>query len=170
MKTFSDYYGKTLRLVQPSLWKRAFDLKDGNEIIGTLSYPKFFSVTAQAAILNTKWEFYEPHWWKQRIEIREVGKELPIANYKPPAFKKKGKLELPHGESVFLSSNFFRSTLEILDKYDARLVLFKSKIKFKTNIEIHVEKRSEVLDKHPWVLLLMVYVEFNKKRRSKSAG
>jgi len=33
MKTLSDYYGKTLQLIQPSLWKRAFELRDGNEVI-----------------------------------------------------------------------------------------------------------------------------------------
>ena len=125
-------------------------------------------MTAHANIFGTKWEFYEPHWWKRVNEIREAGKELPIASYKLPAFKKIGKLELPHGESVFLSSNIFRSTLEILDKYDARLVLFKRKKIFKTNIEIQIEKRSEVLDKHPWILLLIIYVEINKSRRRSS--
>ena len=169
MKTLSDYYGKTLQLIQPSLWKRAFKLKDGNEVIGTLTYPKFFSVRALANIFDTKWEFYEPHWWKRVNEIREAGKELPIASYKPPAFKKKGKLELPHGESAFLSSNIFKSTIEILDKYDSPLVLLKRKMNIKTTYEIHIEKRSEVLDKHPWVLLLIIYIEINKSRR-RSAG
>ena len=169
MKTFSDYFGKTLLFIQPSLWKRTFELKDGNEIIGTLLYPKFFSVTAHANIFGTKWEFYEPKWWKNLIEIREVGKELAIASYKPPTFKKKGKLELPHGESVFLSSNIFKSTLEILDKYDSPLVLLKRKMNIKTTYEIHIEKRSEILDKHPWVLLLIIYIEINKSRR-RSAG
>lgn len=154
--------------IQPSLWKRTFELKDGNEIIGTLSYPKFFSVTAHANIFGTKWEFYEPKWWKRVNEIREAGKELPIASYKSPTFKKKGKLELPQGESVFLSSNIFRSTLEILDKYDAQLVLLKRKMNVKTTYEIHIEKRSEVLDKHPWILLFIVYVEINKSRRRSS--
>jgi len=169
MKTLSDYFGRTLLLVQPSIMKRLFELRDGNEIIGTLTYPKFFSVAGQANILDTKWEFYEPNWWKQLIQIRETGKELPIASYKPPAFKRKGKLDLPHGDSVFLVPSFFRSTLEILDKYDARLVLLKRKMNIKTTYEIQFEKRSEVLDKHPWILLLIVYVEINKSRR-RSAG
>jgi hypothetical protein len=169
MKTFSDYFSKTLLIVQPSIWKRTYELKDGDKLIGTLTYPKFFSVAGHAIIFDTKWEFYEPKWWKQLVEIREIGKELPIASYKPPAFKKKGKLELPHGESVFLSSNTFGSTLEILDKYDTRLVLFKSKKIFKTNIEIHFEKSSEVLDKYPWIVWLIFYVETNQRRHS-SAG
>ena len=106
---------------------------------------------------------------KQLIEIREAGKELPIASYKPPAFKKKGKLELPHGDGVLLSSSFFKSNFEIQDKYESRLVLFKNKLGLKTNIEIHVEKRSEVLDKYPWIVWLIFYVETNQRRHS-SAG
>ena len=127
MKTLSDYFGKTLMLIQLSIWKRAFELRDGNEIIGTLTYPKFFSVKADVKIFDTKWEFYEPKWWKNLIEVREPGKLLPIASFKPALIKNKEKLELPHGESLNLHSNLFSTTLEILDKYDARLILLEKK-------------------------------------------
>jgi len=169
MKSFSDYFGKTLQLIQPSIWKRTFELKDGNEIIGTLSYPKFFSVTAHANIFGTKWEFYEPKWWKNLIEVREVGKSIPIFSFRPAVFKRKEKLELPRGESLWLASNLFRSTIEILDNYESRLILLNRKMNIKTKYEIQIEKRSEVLDKHPWVLLLIIYIEINKSRR-RSAG
>lgn len=168
MKTFSDYFGKTLRFIQPSIWKRSFELRDGNDIIGSLDYPKFFSVRAEVKIFGSKWEFYEPKWWKNLIEIREAGKELPIADYKPPTFKQKGKLELPHGESVFLCNNFFRTTYEIQDRYEKRIVLYKNKMSMKTNTEIQIEKRSEIMDKYPWILLFIVYVELNKKRQRSS--
>jgi hypothetical protein len=169
MKTLSDFFGKTLMFIQPSIWKRAFELRDGNEIIGTLTYPKFFSVKADANIFATKWEFYEPKWWKNLIEIREAGRELPIASLKPSTFKKKEKLELPHGESVFVCSSFFRTTFEIQDRYEKRIVVFNNKIRMKLKIEIQIEKRSEILDKYPWILLFVVYIELNKKRQ-RSAG
>jgi len=169
MKTFSDYFGKTLNFIQPSIWKRTFELRDGNEIIGTLTYPKIFSVRADANIFDTKWEFYEPKWWKNLVEVREPGKSLPLASFKPALIKNKEKLELPHGESLNLHSNLFSTTLEILDKYDARLVSLKRKMNVKTTYEILIEKRSETLDKNPWALLLIIYVEINKNRR-RSAG
>ena len=168
MKTLSDYFGKTLMLIQPSIWKRSFELRDGSEVIGSLTYSKFFSVKADVKIFDTKFEFYEPKWWKNIIEIREAGNELPIANYKPPSFKRTGKLELPQGESISLSSTFFRTTLEISDKYNARLILFKSKFAFKSKVEVLIEKRSEVLDKYPWVVWLIYYVLLNQRRRSSS--
>lgn len=168
MKTFSDYYGKTLHFIQPSIWKRNFELRDGNRVIGTLIYPKFFSVRAESEIFDIKWEFYEPKWWKQIVEVREKGKELPIASYKPPVFKKQGKLDLPHGESMFLHSNFFKASYEIKDKYNNRIVLFGKKVSMNIKIEIQLEKKSELLDKHPWVLLLLLYVELNKRRRRSS--
>ena len=169
MKTFSDYFGKTLHLIQPSIWKRVFQLKDGNQVIGTLIYPKFFSVRAEADIFATKWEFYEPKWWKNLIEVREPGKSQPFASYKPAILKNKEKLELPRGECVNLNSNLLSTTLEILDHYNSRLVLLKRKMNVKTTYEIQIEKRSEVLDRNPWVLLLIIYVEINKSRR-RSAG
>lgn len=168
MKTFSDYFGKTLHFVQPSIWKRTFELRDGDQVIGTLTYPKFFSVRAEANIFNTKWEFYEPKWWKNLIEIREAGKQLPIASFKPSVFKRREKLELPRGECLWLCGNLFRTTLEILDKYESRLVLLNKKMTMKTKYEIQFEKRSEILDNHAWVLLLIFYVEINKNRRRSS--
>jgi len=168
MKTFSDYFGKTLHFVQPSIWKRAFELKDGEQVIGTLTYPKVFSIGVEVKIFDKKWEFYQPTWWKRLISIREAGKELPFASYKPLGFKKKTKLELPHGESVFLCSNFFKTTYEIQDRYESRLVLFKNKMSMKTKTEIQIEKRSELMDNYPWILLLMLYVELNSKKRRSS--
>lgn len=169
MKTISDYFGKTLLFIQPSIWKRAFELRDGNEIIGTLTYPKFFSVKADVKIFDTKWEFYEPKWWKNLVEVREPGRENPIASFKPALLKNKETLKLPSGENVIIGSNLLSTTLEILDHYNARLVLLKRKMTLKTTYEIQIEKRSEVLDRNFWVLLFIIYVEINKNRR-RSAG
>lgn len=169
MKTLSEYFGKTLHFIQPSIWKRSFELKYGSEEIGTLTYPKFFSVKARAKIFGAQWEFYEPKWWKNLIEIREAGKELPIASYKPALLKSKEKIALPYGESLILQANLFSTSLEILDNYNSRLVSLKKKMNIKTTYEILIEKRSEVLDRNPWVLLLIIYAEINKNRR-RSAG
>lgn len=168
MKTFSDYFGKRLIFIQPSIWKRSFELKDGDEVIGTLTYPKFFSVKAEANIFETKWEFYEPKWWKNLIEVREAGKSLPIASFKPSVLKKKEKLELPRGEALWLRGNLLRTTLELLDKYESKLILAKRKMNVKTKYEINIEKHSEILDNNPWVLLLIFYIEINRSRRRSS--
>jgi hypothetical protein len=169
MKTLSDYIGRTLQFTQPSIWKRAFELRYGSEILGTLIYPKTFSLKAEANIFNKNFEFIEPKWWKNLIEIREAGKEQPIASYKPALLKSKEKIALPYGESLILEANLFSTTLEILDNYNSSLVSLKRKMNVKTTYEIQIEKRSEVLDRNPWVLLLIIYVEINKNRR-RSAG
>ena len=169
MKTLSDYFGKTLLFIQPSLWKRSFELRDGSQVIGTLNYPKFFNVRAEAKIFDAKCEFIEPKWWKNLIEVHEQGRELPLASYKPALLKSKETLKLPSGESVILSSNLLSTSIEILDHYSSRLVTLKRKMNMKTTYEIQIEKRSDVLDKYPWILLLIIYVEINKSRR-RSAG
>lgn len=165
MKNLSDYLGRTLQFTQPSIWKRAFELRYGSEILGTLTYLKTLSTKAEAKIFDKNWELYEPKWWKNLIEIKEAGKEVPIASYKPALLKSKGKILLPYGESLVLSANLFSTTLEILDHYNSRIVLLKRQLTLRTNYEIQIERRSEVLDRNPWVLLLIIYVEINKNRR-----
>ncbi len=168
MKTFSDYFGKTLQFIQPSLWKRSFELRDGNEVIGSLTYPKFFSVKADVKIFDKRWEFYEPKWWKHLIEIREAGRELPVASFKPAVFKRKERMALPRGGGVTFSSSFFRTTVGLLDNYGSQLAVLNRKMNIKTKYEIQIEKRSEMLDEHPWILLLIIYVELNRSRRRSS--
>lgn len=169
MKTLSEHFGKTLQFIQPSIWKRSFELRDANEVIGTLVYPKFFSVKAEVNILDTKLEFYEPKWWKNLVEARDANRTEPLISFKPALIKNQSELELPHGESLILKSNLFSTALEILDHHNVRLVLLKSKMSMRTKFDIQIEKRSEVLDKYPWVILLVIYIDINKRRR-RSAG
>ncbi len=82
MKKLSDYYGKEIILIQPSVWKTYYELKSGNEILGTIKKIKKFGFQMEIALFNTKWIFYRPSFWRSEIAIKKSGYTLPYAKYK----------------------------------------------------------------------------------------
>ncbi|MBI1937018.1 MAG: hypothetical protein HYS25_02740 [Ignavibacteriales bacterium] len=167
MKTISDYIGKQLKLIQPSLFKNYYELKSGDELLAALSQPKFLSTNAVTSGSFGEWEFYKPSFWRLDAAVREKYKELPIAKFVREGFKQRGIIELPRGERLNLIFKKFGFSFEIQNEMGFALVRFKKNFSFKTNIDIQLEKTSELLNKYPWVMLLACYIVIQIERRSK---
>jgi hypothetical protein len=43
MKLLSHYLGEQLQIMQPSIWKRVYELRTHESVLLTMSYPKWFS-------------------------------------------------------------------------------------------------------------------------------
>lgn len=170
MKTISDYIGQTIKLTQPSFFKHYYELRAGEELIATLTQPKFFSTASETAGSFGEWEFYQPGFWRSDIEIREKGKELPIAKFVSEKWKSRGKLELPKGESFDIVSKKLSWTVDVYNSSQVKILSFRKKFSFKTDLEINIERRSELLDKYPWTILLVVYIQLLNERRGAAAA
>ena len=168
MKTISDYLGKQLKLSQPSFFKNYYELRSGGELVATLNQPKFLSSNTVTSGMFGECEFYRPSFWRFDVAVREKYKELPIAKFVREGFKQKGVIELPKGERLNLIFRKIVFSFEIQNEMGLTLVRFKKKFSFKTNIEIEIEKTSELINKYPWVILLACYIVIQIERRSKA--
>jgi hypothetical protein len=167
MKNISDYYGQTLIFTQPSVWKRAYIIKCNDEVIANINSVKLFGLKLEVEMFGDKWTIYRPSIWKSEVAITEANKTYPIAKYRKEKFKLHGFVELPKGEKLKIVFKFLRNIFEIYNSSDELLVKFKSKVKFKETIEIVFEKKSELIGKYPWVIVLACYLSLERKR---SAG
>jgi hypothetical protein len=163
MKNLSGYYGQKLELIQPSVWKTYYELKGNNEIIGTIRKIKTFGFQLEIAMFNKKWIFYRPSFWRSEVAIRESVNTLPYAKYKGGKFKRHGMIELPRGERIKIALKAFKSDYEVQNSSGQVLVKLVDKVKFKTTVEIFIEKRSEVIDKYPWIIVLAWYISAQRK-------
>lgn len=168
MKTISDYIGRQIKLIQPSFFKNYYELRCGDELLAEMNQPKFLSTNAVTSGAFGEWEFYRPSFWRLDAAVREKYKELPIAKFVREGFRQRGIIELPKGERLNLILRRFGSSFEIQNEMGLSLVRFKKKFSFKTNIEIQLEKTSELINKYPWVLLLACYIVIQIERRSKA--
>ena len=64
-----------------------------------------------------KWEFYRPNFWRSAIAIRGTGNELPIATYERKVFSRKGTVNLPKGERLYIVFYVLFTSCMILSIY-----------------------------------------------------
>lgn len=170
MKKLSEYYGQKLEFNQPSVWKTYYELKAGDELIGIIKKVKKFSSQLEVEISGKKWIFYRPSFWRSEIAVKESGYSLPYAKFKGNILKQHGTIELPKGERIKLVFKTFKKNYEIQNSSGEVLVKLVDKIKFRTTVEIYMEKRSELIDKYPWIILLAWYISAQKKSAAIAAG
>lgn len=170
MKDISEYFGEDLFLIQPSFFKREFELRSLNELIAKMSFPKFFSTNAVIDGLEEKYEIKQPSIWKSEIDIHKQGREMPFAKYTSNFWRTRGTIELPRGAKLNFKFGVFKKALEVSSSSSDLLVLFRNKISFKEKTIVSIEQKSEVIDENPWVIMLGFYVILQNKRGSAAAA
>jgi hypothetical protein len=166
MKKLSDYVGSELLIFQKSILKREFELRTGDEVIVRLYYPKFFSDLAELTLQDKAYEFYRPSVFRRDVDIREKGYQNPFAHFKNNFWGRKGVLELPRGIRLNMKFGFFRKQAEIYLEENDLLITILGRFSFKERSEVIIEKRSDVIDEHPWVIMLGFYLAQLMKRNS----
>lgn len=169
-KKLSYYIGKKLLLTQPKFFKQEYLLKFGEEIIATIINPKWYRSDFEVLWNNKKWVIYRPSIWRSAIEIKELDKELPIASYQKIRFKSDGIVNLPMGQQLKISFKLFKGSYEIQNIYGECLVTVKDKLSWKDETEFHIQSKSELLDKYPWVILLAWYLSSQRKHSAAIAA
>jgi hypothetical protein len=170
MKKISNYFGNQLLIFQKSILKSEFELRTGDELIARLYYPKFFSDLAEVTLQEETYEFYRPKFFSRDVDIRKKGYQNPIAQFKNNFWGSKGVLELPRGIRVNMKFGVFRKQAEIYLGENDLVVTMLSRFSFKERSEVIIEKRSDVLDEYPWVIMLAFYLSQLRKRNSAARG
>ncbi len=163
MKILSDYVGKTLILHQPSIFKKYFQLFFESEVIGSIEIPKNFGSKALVKIFNTTWEIKRESIWKNRLGIYQYGYELPIAIYSRKNFGK-GFLKLDKGIILWLYYSVWKGISEIRTESGKVLISAKNKSIWKSDREVKIIERNELLNAKPWILLLLLFVDLTRQR------
>jgi len=164
MKMISEYMGERISFVQISVFKRFHELRVNDEKIGSLRQVGFFGMKWEASIQNKKWEIYKPSFWRASLSIREEGFELPFATFTRDGFRNKGTISLPRGETLKIIPRLFKRFCEILNEHGECLAkIIPKKISFTDKAEVTIEKKDELLDKYPWIIM-MAYIIITEQR------
>ncbi|MBI5661797.1 MAG: hypothetical protein HZC46_06600 [Ignavibacterium album] len=166
MIKLSEYIGKNLIIKQNSIWKREFTLFSDNEVISEMKYPGYLSELAECRIGNEKFIFKRPHIFSNMIEIRKEGYELPIAKMDTNFFATKGILDLPRGKKITMKFGLINNKAEIYYGESELLVTLRYKVSFKEKSNVIIERRSEVLDEFPFIIMLAFYFVQLKRRNT----
>jgi len=170
MKELSEYLNQPLHLKQVSFFKRFYELKTSEEIIGSMQIRGFFGNSAEVSFANKKWEIYKPSIWKRGWYVREAGYETPFANYERKFFRKASFVSLPVGEKVQIVFPAFRSKIEIQTENGTCLIRMTHKFSWTDSTEVTVTEKSQTINKYPWLIMLAKLDAIERKQSRTSAA
>lgn len=168
MKTLFEYTTGEMHIVQPSMWKRQYELRTADTVLMTLSYPRLFSTRALIEGFGETWEVSKPSIWKSNLEIRRKGNELPFAKFSAEKWGRGGVFELPRGERIVYTFGMWKGTNELFSQNKIRLISLHRTSIWKSAVTVAYEKQSERIDENPWVIMAVYYVIL--ERRSHASG
>ncbi|MEO8232321.1 MAG: hypothetical protein ABI638_08555 [Ignavibacteriota bacterium] len=166
MFQLSNFIGEELILIQLSFRKREYELRRGDEILAKMYFPKLFSTIAIVELLEEKYEIIRPSIWKKEIAIKKFGYDLIFASASTNLFRTKGKIDLQNGCVINLKLGKFNKSCQVFDESNELLILFRNKFSFKDKNIVTVEKKSELIDKNPWIVMMVWYLILQSRRNS----
>jgi hypothetical protein len=170
MKTLLQYKNEQIKLEQPSIWKRVYHLQAGNDVLMTMRYPKWYSAEPVVEGFGETWEFRKPSFWRSALEIKKQHNQLPFAKYVPEGWKGSGAFELPNGDRIAYRFDFWKNANELYSQQQVRLATFKRESLFKGSIIVTLEHESALLEKNPWILMVIYHFILERRQRANGAG
>jgi hypothetical protein len=171
MNLLTNYIGQTLTFNQPKITKREFELISSDEALAKMIFPKFFSNSAVIEVFDGKWEIKQPSIWRNEFGVYKYAYQNPFAKYVSNIWKTKGIIELPKGARLNCKSGQLKRPFEVYSSNGELLMVYVNKFSLKGRTTVTIEKRLELLDKYPWIIMLGWYIVLqNRRGRAHAAG
>jgi hypothetical protein len=139
MRKINDVATGELMWVQPARRKQEFELRAGDEVVGTLRFER--SSLAMGETADQSWTFKREGFWHPRITIRVPGSDANVAVFSP-GWAGGGTLDIDGRQLRFVAANFWHSQWDWVDAQNKPVVHFKSHqglLKTEGQVEIETE-------------------------------
>jgi hypothetical protein len=171
MDILSNLIGETLTFNQPLLMKREFELVSPKDVLARMYFPKLFSNSVVIEGFDGKWEIKQPSIWRSEFGVYKYGYQMPFAKYVSNFWKTKGTIELPKGARLNCKSGRLKRPFEVYSSSGELLMVYVNKFSLKGRTTVTIEKRFELIDKYPWIIMLGWYIVLqNRRGRARAAG
>ena len=118
MKPISATNGGPLRWNRLRWFKGDFELRAGNDSVGTLSFRSMWSYLATATSADGAWTFQRTGFWRPEIMVRVSGSDADIAVFRYNTWENGGWLEFRDGRRFRATNNCWQTRFEILSDRD----------------------------------------------------
>lgn len=166
MKPLSDYKGEKLLFIQPNAFKGLHELRVNDDLLATMQPRGFFGMRWEVSIQNKNWEIYKPSIWKRAFDIREAGYELQIANFVRDRFRSRGEVSLPKGDKLKIEPHLFKGFCEIKNVQEECIARIIPKKSLKDKAEVIIEKKSGLMDRYPWIIILAYIIVIEQRHQA----
>lgn len=158
-----------LSVIRKGWFRRTFELTDGNESYGQISYPGFFKRKASVKTASGFWIFHHKNFFSRTILITNAN-GLTIAKLDRYWFSSNALLQLENGTIYkFSRLSFWNRKFEWADDQQKQLLTFKGRLFSKIFLDITLDKNT----RPDSLLLLLCFLGTHLillKRRRKAAA
>jgi len=124
MRRLDEVAGQELLWTPSQAVKKSYELRAGEEVVGTLSWQR--GSLAAADIADNHWTFKREGFWHPRVTVRVAGSETDSAIFRP-GWSGAGALELaPARQIKWSAANMWHSQWDWQETDGRPLVHFKS--------------------------------------------
>ena len=163
---------------QPKALHRAFELRDGDRLLGALSFVKAYGSLAEASMAAGEWTFKRVGFLRPRVTVRRRGQETDLAIYQPKGWGAGGDLQFAGGRVyAWKSANFWSTKFDFVDVAGMTIIAFRPGMEesrwpdfFKFQALVEIDASARRLEELPLLLALGWYLMILQHEDSASAG
>ncbi len=170
MKKISELAGRQLTWVQPSALKMHYELRAGDDLIGTLRFRSSFGSFATGESGDGCWTFKRVGFWQTRATVRACGIDADIAVFKNNTWSGGGTLELHDGRQLLATSNFWQTQIEFQNTAGEALVRFKRGGIIHLSAAVEIQHAVSGMPELPWMVMLGCYLIVMMERDGAAAA
>lgn len=156
MNKIGEYVGKQLVWQAVKGQKSHYELRCGNEVLGTLAWDKS---EVRGTCGGTTWRIAREGFFRPRLLIRQEGEETPVGTLEVGALGS-GRLAVANGPTFkWVQRGMFSSTWGFVDEAKSAIVSFKLTSGLLTSgAEVTLEEKSKDLEVAAMLAVLGWYV------------
>jgi len=156
----------TITFAQRSVWKRQYELLDGETVLGTLSFPSIFSDQLKVESGERCWILEKKGILNIILTVRLPDAKKPMATI--PLKLKRGMytIKLPRYRSVRLLTNLLKSEYVLKTTMNTTLCTLKLQRGPRLTGDLVIEKKEEFLPEYPWLIYVVAYIALLGQRNS----
>jgi hypothetical protein len=170
MKKIKDYLNSGLKWVEPSMIKKEYELRSGEEAIAFLKFRSSFGTMATGESGDGCWTFKRTGFFKTKITIRKSESETEVGTFINGNWNDGGTLEVTDGRKLFFTTNFWNTKLDLKDENENVLMTYHTKGLLKTTAELEISKTAERIYGLPWIIMLGWYLIIMMHEESAAAA
>ena len=127
MLSLTDHLSSELYWVQPKAMQRAFELRAGEGVVGSLRFETAFGSLATARANGKAWSLKRMGFFRPHVTVRVAGGTDDIAVYRPRWTGTEGELAFAGGSVYHWDvANFWATHYEVKDREGNPLIAYRS--------------------------------------------
>ena len=137
--------------------RQEFELRFGDEVIGTLKLPKMLSSAAEFHCEEGTWAIERVGFMSARTVVRAVGSAEAAGTYTARMWRGGGTIELSGQRKLGLRSNMWQREFELCTEAGESLVHMKGRGFLRYKVDVQLTREATKWPELHWLVALLFY-------------